>query len=116
MEIVKASANLTPKDIYKLTMSPAAMKMKEVVGQRVEIAAYAVYKDVDKKNPENTQTILSIQTPEGEIFATNSPTFIDEFTKMINFFDGYGEAVKAIAVISGVSKGGREFISCTIAD
>ena len=116
MEIIKASANLTPKETYKLTMSPAAMKMKDVVGQRLEIAAYALYQDEDKKNPGNFQKILSVQTETGEVYATNSPTFIDEFVKMIEFFEQYGETVAAIDVFNGTSKGGREFISCTIAD
>lgn len=110
MNIIKSTENLTPVDLYKLTMNPNAVKMKNVVGQRLEVACYALYEDVDKKTGE-LQQILAIQTPEGEVFATNSPTFIEEFTKMVDFFAGFGMIVDAIKVVSGVSKGGREFIS-----
>lgn len=112
MRIVKSSPELSPVDIYKLTMNPNATKMKEVAGQRLEVAAYAVYEDVDKKSGE-LQNILAIKTPEGEVFATNSRTFIEEFEKMVDFFGGYDMRVDAIEVITGTSKAGRDYISCT---
>ena len=112
MKIITATPNLTPVDVYKLTMNPNATKMKDVAGQRIEIGAYALYEDVDKKTGE-LQNILAIKTPEGEVFATNSPTFIDEFRKMLEFFAGYEMTVDAVEVITGTSKGGREYISCT---
>lgn len=110
MNIIKSTENLSPVDLYKLTMNPNAGKMKNAAGQRLEVASYALYEDVDKKTGE-LQQILAIQTPEGEVFATNSPTFIEEFVKMVDFFAGFGMVVDAIKVVSGVSKGGREFIS-----
>lgn len=112
MRIVKSSPELSPVDIYKLTMNPNATKMKEVAGQRLEVAAYAVYEDVDKKTGE-LQNILAIKTPEGEVFATNSHTFIEEFAKMVDFFGGYDMRVDAVEVITGTSKAGRDYISCT---
>ena len=115
MTIVKATPDLSPVDIYKLTMNPSATKMKEVAGQRLEIAAFAVYEDVDKKSGE-LQNILAIKTPENEVFATNSPTFIDEFCKMVDFFSGYNMPVDSIKVITGTSKAGRDYISCTYGD
>ena len=110
MNIIKSTENLSPVDLYKLTMNPNAGKMKNAAGQRLEVASYALYEDVDKKTGE-LQQILAIQTTEGEVFATNSPTFIEEFVKMVDFFAGFGMVVDAIKVVSGVSKGGREFIS-----
>lgn len=115
MKIIEASKNLTPKEIYNLTMSPATQKMKSVIGQRIEISAWALYEDVDKKNGE-LQEVLSIITPEGEIFATNSLTFKEDFNDMFTLFRDMGEEVHAITVISGTSKAGREFITCTYSD
>lgn len=112
MKIIKASANLTPKEIYNLTSSPAVRRMRDVVGSVIEIDKYAFYEDVNKKSGEVVE-ILAIQTPEEEIFATNSPTFKDDFASMIELFEGMGEEVHAISVISGTSKAGREFISCS---
>jgi hypothetical protein len=59
-----------------------------------------------------TKTILSIVTPENEVFATNSPTFKEDFLKMQEMFADCGEEVHSVKVISGTSKAGREFITC----
>ena len=111
MQILKASENLNAKDIYTLTMNPATTKMKDVKGQRIELGKWALYEDVNKKTGE-LHKILAVATPEGEAFATNSPTFIDDFEKMLELFEGMGETVTAIVVSSGTSKAGREFITC----
>lgn len=115
MKIIEASKNLTPKEIYFLTMSPNTQKMKSVIGQRIEISAWVFYEDVNKKT-EELQEVLSIITPEGEIFATNSPTFKEDFFDMITLFRDMGEEVHAVTVTSGTSKAGREFITCTYSD
>lgn len=115
MKIIEASKNLTPKEIYNLTMSPATQKMKSVIGQRIEISAWAIYEDVNKKTGE-VQEVLSIITPEGETFATNSPTFKEDFSNMFQLFRDMGEEVHTITVTSGTSKAGREFITCTYSD
>lgn len=115
MAILNASANLTTVDIYRLTKAPNTQKMKDAKGQRIELAKWAVYEDVNKRTGE-VQNILAIATPEGETFATNSPTFIDDFTSMMELFTSAGETVPAIIVESGVSKAGREFITCVYSE
>ena len=113
MEILKTSKELTAKEKYFLTMSPAVQKMKDVVSQEIELAAWCMYKDLNSK--DEIQTILSISTSENEVFATNSPTFIEDFLKMQTVFEESGEKVNSIKVISGMSKAGREFITCVYA-
>lgn len=113
MQIIKTSKELTPQEVYFLTMSPAVQKMKDAVSQEIEISAYCKYQDVNSKGEE--QTILSIVTPENEVFATNSPTFIDDFEKMHELFGGMGETVHAVKVMEGESKAGRKFITCVYA-
>ena len=115
MKIINSSENLTPKEIYFLTMSPKTRKMKEAIGSRIEIGAWAAYEDVNKKTGES-QEVLAIMTPEGEIFATNSPTFKEDFFQMQDLFTNMGETVHSISVISGTSKNGREFIGCAYED
>lgn len=114
MKIVNSSSNLTPVQLYKLTVANNVQKMKDVVGQRIEIAAFAQYEDTDNDGKE--QEILAVMTPEGEVFASNSPTFIREFNRMVEFFAGYNMAVDAIKVTSGTSKNGRDFIACEYAE
>lgn len=115
MKIIHSSDNLTPKEIYNLVMSPKTRKMKDAVGSRIEIEAWASYEDVNKKTGE-LQVVLAIMTPDGEIFATNSPTFKEDFFQMLDLFHDMGETVHAISVISGISTKGREFISCAYED
>lgn len=115
MQIISDSKNLTTKDIYLLTMNPKTQKMKDCKGQRIEIKSWAIYEDVNKKTGD-LQSILAIATPEGETFATNSPTFIDDFSNMWELFTDNGETVPAIVVTSGMSKAEREFISCVYSE
>lgn len=111
MQILKSyPETLTKKNMYDLTMSPKTQKMTTAKGSTLEVAAWCLYDDVDKDG--EVRRVLSIQTPEGEIFATNSTTFQDDFFRMVDLFDG---CVSAIEVISGTSKGGREFIDCAYA-
>lgn len=115
MTIINSSNNLSVKEIYALTMNPNTMKMKDAKGQRIELGNWAIYEDVNKKTGE-LHNILAIATPEGETFATNSPTFIDDFLAMHQLFTSMGEPVPAIVVSSGTSKNGREFITCVYSD
>lgn len=113
MTIIKTSKELSAQERYFLTMAPSVQKMKDAIGQELEVTAFCVYEDTNSKGEE--QTILSMTTPEGDVFATNSPTFIEDFQKMWDLFNDLGEQVKAIKVISGTSKSGREFITCVYA-
>jgi hypothetical protein len=113
MKILVVSKELSAKEKYFLTMAPSVQKMKDAVSQEIEVAAWCKYTDKNSKDEE--QTILSIMTPENEVFATNSPTFIEDFEKMNTMFSESGETVKRIQVISGKSKADREFITCVYA-
>jgi hypothetical protein len=110
MKILKTSGELKTKDKYLLTMSPEVQKMKDAVSQVIEVKNWCIYEDTNSK--EELQTILAISTPENEVFATNSKTFIDDFQRMIDVFAEDSETVNAIRVTSGTSKAGREFITC----
>ena len=113
MTIVKTiPAELTKKQAYNLTMSPKTRKMSECEGSVLEVAAACLYEDVDAKSGE-LRTVLAIETPEGECFATNSKTFQDDFQRMCDLFGDDG--VTAIEVISGTSKAGRKFFTCAYA-
>ena len=103
---------LSNKQLYELTMSPKIQKMREQRGSVIQIAAACIYEDVDKKTGE-VHEVLSIATPDGEIFATNSQTFMADFLAMCDMFGDAG--VTAIEVISGTSKAGREYITCAYA-
>jgi hypothetical protein len=110
MEIIKTSKDLTPQEVYFLTMSPTVQKMSDAESQIIEVESWALYEDENSKG--EIQSILAIKTPEGEVFATNSATFKEDFVKMNELFNGMGVTVNAIKVSSGTSKLGRKFITC----
>lgn len=115
MIIICSSDNLNTATKYALCMSGNAAKMETIKGQTIDVRAWALYEDTDKKTGEMKQ-ILSIMDEENNVYATISMTFIDAFNRMLEFFESEGETVRAIKVLGGTSKAGRNFVTCTIAD
>lgn len=110
MNILKTNAN-TPAEIYNLTMNPQTLKMSNFKESTIRLALHCLYEDVDAKTGE-VKEILTIMDESGAVYGTNSKTFQDDFFKMVELFESMGAKVNEIAVISGVSKSGREFITC----
>ena len=102
---------LDQRSVYKMVKSAEVQKMIDAAGSELEVVAYVIYDDMDNKTGE-TKEVVTIATADGELFGTISPTFIREFKDIINYFDGDAGNIK---VISGTSKGGREFITCSVA-
>lgn len=113
MEILKIyPENASKKQRYDLTCNPNNQKLSLCEGQRLEVSAWCRYVDVDGKTGE-ARELFSLQTPEGEVYATNSPTAWREFERMVDMFGPDG--VTAVEVTSGVSKNGRKFFTLVYA-
>ena len=113
MTIVRSyPEELSKKQSYDLTMNPKTQKMLDAVGTVLDIAAWCHYKDNNGKDGAE-QDIMSILTPEGEIYATNSETFRKDFFRMVDLFGPDG--VDCVEVITGTSKAGRPFVDCAYA-
>ena len=108
--IINKSRELTNQELYLLTMSPKADSVKNHVGERIEVAAWLFFDDVDKKSGE-VHAVLSVLTPENEVFCSISPTFQADFMDMAELFHNDF----AFEIISGKSKAGREFVTCALA-
>lgn len=114
MNIIRTSnKTMSAAELYSMCKSNSIQKLSDAAGQTIEVAAYLFYEDANSDG--EIKTICSIKTPEGEVLATNSPTFVREFGDMIDMFETAGEQVKAIKIVQGTSKGGRSFITCDIA-
>lgn len=100
------------KTKYDLTCNPKNQKMSLCEGQRLEIAAWCRYSDVNGKTGEMHE-LFSLQTPEGEVYATNSPNIWQEFSRMVDMFGPDG--VTAIEIVSGTSKNGRKYYTAVYA-
>ena len=111
MELTKAfPAELDQRTIYKMMKSPDVKKMSDAEGSVLEVAAWITYTDADSRTGE-VREILTIQTTDGEMFGTVSGVFQREFKDITKFF---GDDVGTIKVISGKSKAGRSFITCSV--
>ena len=111
MELVKKfPETMDNRAVYKLLKSPEIKKMSDADGSILEVAAWIVYKDTDSRTGEQRE-ILTLSTTDGEIFATVSATFMKEFAEIVKYF---GDDVGAIKVVSGKSKAGRTYITCTV--
>lgn len=118
MEILRASKELSTEEKYFLTMSPEIEKMSNIKGQTLSIDSWVIYTDNKSTDAEEgkSETILSIKTTLGEVFATNSATFIKEFERIIDLFKSDNMDVNFIKVAGGTSKSGREFITAVYAN
>lgn len=112
MTIIKTiPATLDKKTLYELTKSPKVGKMRNATGSVLEINAAIIYEDTNADG--ETRRILSIRTPEGELFATNSPTCVQEFEDLLDIF---GEELRCVEIVSMRARSGREFITCVYAE
>lgn len=109
MEFIVTNKELTKEEKYFLTKAQDVQKMTEAVGQTLDLAAWAIYTDVDKDGQE--VELFSMLTTDGDKFATNSGTFIGAFREILDIFEP--EEVKKIKVFDGTSKNNRTFVTCS---
>lgn len=110
MQIIKASENLTKREIYGMTRSPELEKMSDHVGDIIPVDKFVIYADAGEDGSE--VTVLSIMTAEGKAVATNSATARREFEFILDLMEGESFSVK---VIQGKSKAGRTYITLALA-
>jgi len=110
MQIIKATPELSKREIYNMTRSPELEKMSDHVGQVLPVDKYVIYSDASEDGTETT--VLSILTKDGFAVATNSATARKEFEFITDLMDGEEFAVK---VIQGKSKAGRTYITLALA-
>ena len=113
MTIIESKGNLTAAEQYFLTAAPDIQKMSSVKGQVIDVDKWCIYTDVNNKTGEEFE-LVSIMTPEKEVFVTNSKTFVRSFRQIVEIFgtDGFAK----IKVGSGTSKAGREFVTAIYAE
>ena len=103
------------KDLYDLTKSPAIKKMSSIEGEMHGIDCAVIYEDI--KHDGEIQKILSFRSKDtGDIFATNSPTFIRDFEDARDMLVEFNEEIHTIRVDGGTSRNGRRFICCMYVD
>ena len=111
MKILNANKELTKEETYFLTKAQDVLKMTDAVDSTVDIKAWCIYTDTDKDG--NEVELFAMRTEEDESYATNSPTFISAFRDILDVFEP--EEIKRLKIMSGTSKNGRTYITCSYA-
>lgn len=114
MEIIKKTNNMTAADMYAMTKGPDVRKMTDAKGETLDLLSYVLYKD-DKQDGSDPVTVLSVKTVEGGLYATNSKTFIRNFSDILAMFEECGEeAPTRFRIGSARSNAGREYLTCSV--
>ena len=110
MKILETSRELNKKEEYLLTLNRNMKSVKDIEdGTHIHVTAYALYEDTNSRGED--VEVLTILTPDKEVFCTQSATFKRSFKDMWNMMDG---AEFTIIKVSGVTKAGRPYVDCTI--
>ena len=113
MEIVKKTAGINAADLFAMTKGPDVRKMQDAKGETLDLLHYVIYKD--EKSEGDPVTVLAVKTVEGAYYATNSKTFIRNFSDILAMYEDCGEEIPHLFKVgSARSNAGREYLTCTV--
>ena len=114
MEIIRKTEGLNSADLYALTKGNDVRKLSDAKGEVLDIVKYVLYNDEDVKG--NPMTVLAVETADGARYATNSKTFVRNFTDIVAIYEAGNDAIPTrYKVGCGTSKSNREYLTCDIA-
>lgn len=102
------------KFLYRMTRGANTL-MKDVPdGTIIHVAGFVHRDDVNGKNED--VNVLSIDDGNSTVYSTVSPTFKDEFAAIADIMmdEPDSDVDFDIMVVHGVSKSGREFVTCAL--
>lgn len=114
LNIIETSRNFSKVEEYLLTVSPATVSIKDIAdGEVIPVDGYMIY---EKDTNDGLTEILSIITPDKQVYACQSQTFKRSFREITEII-GTDTAFSVIKV-SGKSKkrgdGNTTFINCIL--
>lgn len=109
MEIKEQSRQFDKREVYKLTRGQS-INMKDAIGTAFEPDGYILYEEENSKG--ELVEILAVLSKQGSVYSTMSATFKREFKYLWDLMDGDSFT---LAVIGGVTKNNRDYVSCTLA-
>ena len=111
IEITSMSQEFDSIDKYLLTVSPTIKTIKELDdGFKIPVVGFLEFTDVKEATGEEVE-ILSIMTPDKEVYSCQSKTFKRSFKDIFNVMEG-----KPFTIIktSGINRSGRPFVNCIL--
>lgn len=111
IEIKTVSREFTEVEQYLMTIAPSIHSIKDIEdGTHITVDGVLEFTDI-KENTGESDDIMSIITPDKEVYCCQSATFKRSIHDISNIMNG-----KQFTVIktSGVTKSGRDFINCVL--
>lgn len=104
------SKDFTEVEQYLMTLDRGIKSLKDVEDNTsISVAGYLKFKD-EKENGDSVD-ILSIITPDNEVFSCQSATFKRSFDNIINIMH---DKQFSVIKVSGTTKNGRPYIDCAL--
>lgn len=108
--INKQSRDFTEVEQYLMTLDRGIISLKDVEDKAsIPVAGYLTF--TDEKDNGDTVDILSIITPDNEVFSCQSATFKRSFDNIVNIMH---DKAFSIIKVSGTTKAGRPYIDCAL--
>lgn len=111
VEIKTVSREFTEVEQYLMTIAPSIHSIKDIEdGTHITVDGVLEFTDI-KENTGESDDIMSIITPNKQVYCCQSATFKRSIRDISNIMKG-----KQFTVIktSGVTKAGRDFINCVL--
>lgn len=111
VEIKTVSREFTEVEQYLMTIAPSIHAIKVIEdGTHITVDGVLEFTDI-KENTGEVVDIMSIITPDKQVYSCQSATFKRSIRDISNIMKG-----KQFTVIktSGVTKSGRDFVNCVL--
>lgn len=110
INIIEKSKDFDKVDEYLMTKGKDTHSVKDVEdGTSIMVDGYIIFTDTKKDGTEIE--VMSIITPEKEVYATQSQTFKESLLDIISIM---GDGTAPIVKISGTTKAGRPYVDCKL--
>lgn len=111
IEIKTVSREFTEVEQYLMTIAPSIHSIKDIEdGMHITVDGVLEFTDI-KENTGEAVDVMSIITPDKQVYSCQSATFKRSIRDISNIMKG-----KEFTVIktSGKTKAGRDFINCVL--
>lgn len=111
IKIKETSRDFTEVEQYLMTIAPSIKGLKDLDDSTsIKVDGVMIFEDVKETTGEAVE-IVSLITPEKEVYSGQSKTFKRSLKDIQNIMNG---KPFSIIKISGKTKAGRDYINCTL--
>lgn len=109
MEIKRQNGNFGKGEMFNMTQGTEVGKLSDKVGETLRLDGWVLYEDLNASG--SPQEVLVVREDNGELSATISATFIEQFIKLVDFM---GDESYSIKIVGKKSKNNRDYITCSV--